>query len=74
MFPNPTGEMLTLTWPYSQAPLAVDIVSVEGQTVWRQDTPQGGRAELNTQGWEAGVYLVRMRTSSGLRTTRVVKP
>ena len=73
VFPNPTGEMLTLTWPQSQAPLAVDVVSIEGQTVWRQDTPQGGRAELNTQGWEAGVYLVRMRTAAGLHTTRVVK-
>ena len=73
VFPNPTGEKLTLTWPQSQAPLAVDIVSVEGQTVWRLDTPQGSRAELDTQGWEAGVYLVQVRTAAGLRTTRVVK-
>ena len=73
VFPNPTSETLTLTWPQSQAPSAVDVVSIEGQTVWRQDTPQGGRAELDTQGWEAGVYLVRMRTAAGLHTTRVVK-
>ena len=73
VFPNPTGEMLTLTWPQNQAPSAVNVVPIEGQTVWRQDTPQGGRTELDTQGWEAGAYLVRMRTASGLRTTRVVK-
>ena len=73
MFPNPTDEMLTLTWPQNQAPLAVDVVSVKGQTIWRQDTPQGGRAELSTQGWESGVYLVQVRTAAGLRTTRVVK-
>ena len=73
VFPNPTGEKLTLTWPQSQAPLAVDIVSVEGQTVWRLDTPQGSRAELDTQGWEAGVYLVQVRTAAGLHKTRVVK-
>ena len=70
-----------MTWPQSQTPLAVDILSVEGQTVWRQDTPQGGRAELDTQGWEVGVYLVHVelltpivvRTAAGLRTTRVIK-
>ena len=73
MFPNPTGETLTLTWPQNHAPLAVDVVSIEGQTVWRQDTPQGGRAELDTQGLEAGVSLVRMPTAAGLHKTRMVK-
>ena len=73
VFPNPTRETLTLTWPNTLAPMAVDILSVDGQTAWRQDTPQGSRAELDTQGWKAGVYLVQVRTEKGLHTTRVVK-
>ena len=73
VFPNPTGGKLTLTWPQSPAPWAVDILSVEGQTIWHLDSPQGVRTELDTQGWEAGVYLVQVRTASGMHTTRVVK-
>lgn len=73
VFPNPTRETLTLTWPNTLDPMAVDILSVDGQTAWRQDTPQGSRAELDTQGWEAGVYLVQVRTEKGLHTTRLVK-
>jgi hypothetical protein len=73
VFPNPIRETLTLTWPNTLAPMAIDILSVDGQTAWRQDTPQGSRAELNTQGWEAGVYLVQVRTEKGLHTTHVVK-
>jgi hypothetical protein len=73
VFPNPVREALTLEWPGAQPPLAVDILSMDGQTVWRQATPQGGRAKLDTEAWDAGVYLVQVRTAGGLHTTRVVK-
>jgi len=77
VYPNPAnGQVLVRTQVSSTAPVQVEMVSLLGQRVSVQ-TASAARLQqegvtLNTAKLAAGVYLVRLTTSEGIITKKVV--
>ncbi|RSK37210.1 T9SS-dependent M36 family metallopeptidase [Hymenobacter metallilatus] len=77
VYPNPAnGQVLVRTQVGSSAPVQVELVSLLGQRVSTQQVPaarlQQEGVVLNTSKVAGGVYLVRLTTSEGIITKKVV--
>lgn len=70
IFPNPVTDILTLEVP---AASDISITDVAGQMVFRYQTEATDRRRISTSDWIVGMYFVRIRTDSGVRTERIVK-
>lgn len=68
---NPVGEMLVLEGV--EAAVRVEVYSLMGQCVARQHLLGEERVEINSRGWAAGVYIVRVAARDGVKALRVVK-
>jgi hypothetical protein len=72
-YPNPTADVLTLTYRLP-APSAVriELIDMLGRVVWTvAQQAGGGRIELSTDGLGAGVYVVRL-TAGAFRASRTI--
>lgn len=70
VFPNPTTDALTIV---VDAPASVVVTDLTGQEVATYRVDATDRTTLATTAWEAGMYLVTVRSSTGTQTVRVVK-
>jgi extracellular elastinolytic metalloproteinase len=76
-FPNPAQNLLTVrTQLGSTAPMQVAVLNLLGQVVVAPAevpvaTMQQHGLELNTSNLASGLYLVRVKTSTGIYTTKV---
>lgn len=73
--PNPFTESLTLRFNTSSSePIAIKLMNLNGQIVLEQQYQAGMEAiELNTATFPTGFYLLRVKTSQGEQTLKVVK-
>lgn len=75
-FPNPAQDLLTVrTQLSSTAPMKVAVLDLLGKTVLQATAPtaqmQQAGVELNTSRLAAGIYVVRVTTTTGTYTTKV---
>jgi gingipain R len=73
MYPNPAGAQLTIAHNLNGATTAYSVYDVTGKIVNSGNVPAGNSFTLNTLGYAAGVYLVRLNAESGSFTGRFVK-
>ncbi len=67
-YPNPTKDSFTIKT--EQAVQSVTIYSVSGQKVKQLNNP---KSEINVSDLSTGVYLVKVKTTSGSLTKRLIK-
>lgn len=71
--PNPFGNHLTIRMPAEvDVPLWAELYDVSGALLLRQQIPAVG-AELNTESFPAGTYLLRLRSTQTSASLRVIK-
>ena len=76
-YPNPAQDLLTVrTQLSSAAPMQVTVLDLLGKTVVAPTSVavakmQQSGVELNTSGLASGVYIVRVKTTDGIYTTKV---
>jgi len=58
VYPNPSHGNLTVEWEVGMH-IELTFVDVLGRTVYRSH-PSGGRCYLSTEGWQPGLYWVRI--------------
>ncbi|MFC7667362.1 M36 family metallopeptidase [Hymenobacter humi] len=77
-YPNPAQDLLTVrTQLNSAAPMQVAVLDLVGKTVLRAVPVSAAKmqqtgVELNTSRLTSGVYVVRVTTSEGIFTTKVI--
>lgn len=70
--PNPSNGIFTVTMDRAQA-AQLEIVNVLGEIVRTVTIPAGTSSTFfSLEGEAAGIYLLRMKSSSGIRTERIV--
>lgn len=68
IYPNPTTSLLTVEL---SMPAHVEVLNIQGQRVYSIEITD--KATLHTDTWPAGVYVLRMTTTGGVYTTRIIK-
>lgn len=71
IFPNPVATLLTVEIPRKDLPAAVTIVNALGQRIYSA-TLEDTQTIVNTGHFQNGVYLVDLRTRSGILRRRIV--
>lgn len=75
LFPNPATKTLQVKWT-GPTPQALEVLDITGRLVYGPVQPdqlaQGG-FELSVAGWPAGLYTLRMQSTSGRSVQRFVK-
>ena len=74
LYPNPSEGEFTLEWNDPDHPVEeIRILNVTGQTVWHKKSPQlQNNLSVDLSDSPAGVYFVRLKTSDGIVSHRLV--
>jgi hypothetical protein len=77
IYPNPASSQLTVrTLISSRTPVQVSLLTVLGETVQTTEVPaaamQQNGVQLHTSALKAGLYLVKLSTSNGVVTKKVL--
>ena len=70
LYPNPASNRVNVTSTHKMT--RVTVTNYVGQVVYVEDVNDATRVELNTNSYQAGVYLVKIETESGVVTKRVI--
>jgi hypothetical protein len=77
VYPNPVKDALNIQLSAKHtSKLEVEVIGVSGQVVSKQqfDLNSGlNQVQISTQQWQAGVYLVKIRSAAGFDVVRIVK-
>ena len=69
VYPNPARDLLNIS---SGSDIThVTIMNYVGQVVHNQKVVEDNQVQLNVAGYESGVYMVKVETTSGIRVTKV---
>jgi hypothetical protein len=69
VYPNPANDRVNIT--STQAMKEITVYNYVGQVVYQSELGATNSVVLNTAGYEAGVYVVRVNTENGVVTKRV---
>lgn len=72
LFPNPTSDELTIISPKEKVMSAI-VYDLRGRKVQEVDFTSKGAYQLNLTNLENAMYLVRIKTKSGIINKRVIK-
>jgi len=70
IFPNPVNNYMNIT--SSENMVAVKIFNTVGQIVYNS-VAYGNSFQVNTQGYESGLYIVQIQTENGFETKKFMK-
>lgn len=75
VYPNPVRDLLTIDYFSSDANnLGLQVLSGVGQLVYEAKINEiEGHLTIQTDGWPAGVYFVRLKSESGFKVVKVLK-
>ena len=74
LYPNPAVDAFTLDCSGAGNPsgVVVTVLDLTGRIVFREKWPVGKAiGQIETQGWQAGTYLVSVAGSSGIETQKI---
>lgn len=73
VFPNPTSGTVEVRWNPREGTGTLEVFNINGTRLMLQQVAlQGGSNPLSLDGQPAGVYVVRLRTSSGSVTHKLI--
>ncbi len=73
LYPNPTGGANEITIAYLPSITAVEIVNVVGQPVLSKKYEAEKTVALSIDGLNAGIYLVNVQTTDGVKVFKLIK-
>jgi hypothetical protein len=72
MFPVPAVDNVSLNLDYNSNQVQVQLFSIDGSIVFDEQVIGSGALKINTNEFDAGVYMVRVAAESGTQTKRLV--
>lgn len=77
LFPNPSGEFSTLTYPLSNnTPVKISILNSLGEVVYstnKETMPPGFYSEeLDVRGLKKGIYFLNIQTGKAIETKKLI--
>jgi hypothetical protein len=71
LFPNPTSNATTLAFENSK-PKNIHVIDFLGREIFQQQNCSAQQLELYTEGWPAGMYLVEVKTATGVSVQKLI--
>ncbi len=71
LYPNPARTHVTLRARDGGLLRSVRILSGDGRTVWSQNGLDASEMEISVRAYDAGLYMVRVETESGVHTYKL---
>jgi hypothetical protein len=69
LYPNPANEVVNIV---STSDIkTIEVLNYIGQTIYTNNNVNLMKAQLNTTSFKAGVYFVKVTTTSGIKTTKI---
>jgi hypothetical protein len=65
LFPNPAVYSCSIVMPKDVTVNAITIFDAQGKLTYTQDNPQDTVLELDIEGWNAGIYFIRVSDDEG---------
>lgn len=62
VFPNPAKDMLHLKFTNQTLPVAIRLVDVNGQVVYKREAVTGNALSIDVSGYKSGMYVLVLRT------------
>jgi hypothetical protein len=69
MYPNPANEVVNIV--STNDIKTIEVLNYIGQTVYTNNNVNLKNAKLNVTSFKAGVYFVKVTTTSGIKTTKI---
>jgi hypothetical protein len=66
-YPNPVKDILTVSLDNRSSIIGVTIMDMNGRIIQNDMSTNGNRAEIDMQGFTAGIYLVNVTDENGIR-------
>ena len=73
VFPNPFGHLFYINFQKSAANATLEMVDSKGRITNTQSFYGASMAEIDTRGLASGAYVIRLRTSNGILTRKLIK-
>lgn len=75
LFPNPFTDVITLSVQNNKGPFTVKLYDITGRTLhtFLNDEPIGQTTSLELGGFGPGIYLLKISSSSGTVTKKIIK-
>ncbi|MBK6835760.1 MAG: T9SS type A sorting domain-containing protein [Bacteroidetes bacterium] len=68
-FPNPFSNNITAKLDLNST---VEVVSIDGKTVFQSEA-KAGEINLNTENWNNGIYIMKIKNSKGTSIQKLIK-
>ena len=72
LYPNPASDFVTIQFEETQLTNVIQLIDISGKLVYTEIITGKEFVTINTQAFEAGVYIVRMRNELGQNNKRLV--
>jgi hypothetical protein len=69
IFPNPANDLVKVT--SSSSIKTIEVMNFIGQTVYTNKNVNAKEMEMNVTTFQAGVYIVKITTANGTKTTKI---
>lgn len=74
VYPNPFEETLHLQWLQTDfATAEIRVYSADGRLRYQEQTDNAGLRTISTQDWQAGLYILQVRSGDKVYTEKVIK-
>jgi ethanolamine utilization protein EutP (predicted NTPase) len=73
MYPNPFSDELHMESKHSELIVSVTVTDISGKELAVYDSVEASELTLNTAGWEHGIYVISVRTESGVYVQKLMK-
>ncbi|MFW6224936.1 MAG: T9SS type A sorting domain-containing protein, partial [Bacteroidota bacterium] len=69
-YPNPVKDEIQLRITGNEEVKNVELIDITGRTVYKSDTFE---EKINVAGLQTGVFILKIRTTSGYKTMKIIK-
>ncbi|MDF1673712.1 MAG: zinc-dependent metalloprotease family protein [Vicingaceae bacterium] len=73
VYPNPTNNLLNLTFNKSSSIEQVTLTDLQGKIVYNNNFVQGVNLQINLAGLSNGLYMLNVQTNNGVNIHKVMK-
>ncbi len=68
-FPNPTNDLVTITFDESSE---IEIIDITGKTIYINNSLNSNSISVSTLDWNNGVYFIRMNNNGYIETKKLI--
>ncbi len=73
IYPNPTDNMINITWAGLNASTNLTLSSIDGKIVYHRNNISDNKVTIDVSNYSKGIYFLHIETNEGLKVYKVIK-